>query len=39
MEVTKKDLIGKIEGLPIEVVKKMLERQVEQGKECSGGNS
>lgn len=33
MEVTKKDLIGEIEGLPIEVVKKMLERQVEQGNE------
>ena len=30
-KVTKKDLVGKIEGFPIEVVQKMLERQVEQG--------
>ena len=31
-KVTEKDLIGKIKDFPIEVVQKMLERQVEQGK-------
>lgn len=31
MKITEKDLIGEIEGFPIEVVEKMIERQVEQG--------
>lgn len=31
MKITEKDLIGQIEGFPIEVVEKMVERQVEQG--------
>lgn len=31
MKITEKDLIGKIEGFPIEVVKKMIDRQVEAG--------
>jgi hypothetical protein len=31
MKITEKDLIGKIEGFPIEIVKKMIERQVEAG--------
>lgn len=31
MKITEKDLIGKIEGFPIEVVEKMIERQVKQG--------
>lgn len=30
MKITEKDLIGKLEGFPIEVVEKMLERQFEQ---------
>ena len=29
--ITEKDLIGQLEGFPIQVVKKMLERQVQQG--------
>ena len=33
-KVTEKDLIGDIEGFPIEVVQKMIERQVEQGNEA-----
>ena len=32
-KVKKSDLIGDLEGFPIEVVQKMLERQVEQGNE------
>ena len=32
-KVTEKDLIGDIKDFPIEVVQKMLERQVEQGNE------
>lgn len=31
MKITKKDLIGAIENFPIEVVEKMIERQVEAG--------
>ena len=31
MEITEKDLIGQIEGFPIEVVQRMIECQVEQG--------
>ena len=31
MKLTEKDLIGQIEGFPVEVVEKMVERQVEQG--------
>lgn len=31
MKITGKDLIGDIKGFPIEVVEKMIERQVEQG--------
>lgn len=34
MEVTEKDLKGEIEGFPIEVVQKMIERQVEQGNKA-----
>ena len=30
-KVTEKDLIGDLEGFPIEVVQKMLKKQVEQG--------
>ena len=48
-EVKQEDLIGDIEGFPIEVVQRMIERQVEQGnkadvsvfqnrKSCSGGS-
>ena len=29
--ITEKDLIGQLEGFPIQVVEKMLERQVQQG--------
>lgn len=32
--VTEKDLIGSIEGFPVEVVQKMVERQYEQYGEC-----
>lgn len=34
-KVTEKDLIGSIEGFPIEVVQKMVERQLEQYGECN----
>lgn len=34
MVVTEKDLIGEIKDFPIEVVEKMIERQVEQGNEA-----
>lgn len=33
-KVTEKDLIGLIDGFPIEVVQKMIERQVEQGNKA-----
>jgi len=32
-KVKQSDLIGDIKGFPIEVVQKMIERQVEQGNE------
>lgn len=35
MKITEKDLIGKIKGFPIEVVKKMIEYQVEAGNPAS----
>lgn len=34
MNITEKDLIGEIKDFPIEVVQKMIERQVEQGNEA-----
>ena len=48
-EVKQEDLVGDIEGFPLEVVQRMIERQVEQGnkadvsvfqnrKSCSGGS-
>lgn len=38
MKITKKDLIGEIKDFPIEVVKKMVERQVEQGNKADVGD-
>lgn len=34
MKITQKDLIGEIKDFPIEVVQKMIERQVEQGNKA-----
>lgn len=34
MKITKQDLIGEIKDFPIEVVEKMIEKQVEQGNEA-----
>lgn len=34
-KVEQSDLVGKIEGFPIEVVQKMVEEQIKQGNECN----
>lgn len=37
IKITKKDLIGEIEGFPIEVVRKMVEEQIRQGNKADVG--
>lgn len=37
ISITEKDLIGEIEGFPIEVVRKMVEEQVRQGNKADVG--